>query len=145
MLMSPPSIAAVLLAEGAPAGGGLGGLLPIILMFVVIYFIVLRPMSKQEKERRKRVEGLAKGDEVVLQGGILGRVTNVDDPKIAVVEIAPKVRVRVLKKDINDTKAAALKDDKDKGKADDAKKSDKGKDSTTEKDEPSKKDARKGA
>lgn len=149
MLMSPPSIAAVLLAEGAPGAGGLGGLLPIILMFVVIYFIVLRPMSKQEKERRKRVDGLQKGDEVVLQGGILGRVTNIDDPKIAVVEIAPKVKVRVLKKDINDTKASALKDDKDKSKADDKKaddkKSDKDKGSTVEKDEAGKKESRKGA
>ena len=54
-----------LLADGS-AAGGLGGLLPIILMFAVIYFIVLRPMSKQEKERKKRVETLKKGDEVVL-------------------------------------------------------------------------------
>ncbi len=117
MLLSTISVPTPLLAEGASAGGSaLGGLLPIILMFAVIYFIVLRPMSKQEKERRKRVDGLQKGDKVVLQGGILGRVTNVDDPKIAIVEIADKVRVRVMKKDINDTQASALADDKDKDK-----------------------------
>ncbi|MEM7159300.1 MAG: preprotein translocase subunit YajC [Myxococcota bacterium] len=128
--------AAPLLAEGAPStGSSLGGLLPIVLMFAVIYFIVLRPMSKQEKDRRKRVEGLQKGDKVVLQGGILGRVTNAEDPKIAVVEIADKVRVRVLKKDINDTQAEALKDDKN-----DKSKDDKSKDAKSKKD-----DARKGA
>ncbi|MEX1365786.1 MAG: preprotein translocase subunit YajC [Nannocystaceae bacterium] len=147
-MMPSPQITAVLLAEGEAAGSGLGGLVPIILMFVVIYFIVLRPMSKQEKERRKRVDSLSKGDEVVLQGGILGRVTNVEDPKIAVVEIAPKVRVRVLKKDINDTKAAALEADKDKDKdkaakddkSDDAKSKSKSKDS-----EATDEGARKGA
>ena len=117
MLLSTSIHALVLLAEGESAGGSaFTGLLPIILMFGVIYFIVLRPMSKQEKERRKRVDGLQKGDKVVLQGGILGRVTNVEDPKVAVVEIADKVRVRVLKKDINDTAAAALKDDDSKSK-----------------------------
>lgn len=151
-------LTAVLLAEGAAAGPGLGGLPMILLMFAVIYFIVLRPMSKQEKDRRKRVDGLQKGDEVVLQGGILGRVTNIDDPKVAVVEIAPKVRIRVLKKDINDTKAAALKDDKDKDKADAKAKDDKDKkakdekskttasdDAKDAKDDSTKDDARKGA
>jgi len=101
-----------LLAEGGGAGAGFGGLLPILLMFGVVYFIVLRPMSKQEKERRKRVEGLKKGDQVVVGGGILGRISNADDPKIAIVEIADRVKIRVLKKDIVDTQAAALADDK---------------------------------
>jgi len=111
-----------LLAEGAAPGGAFGGLLPIILMFAVIYFIVLRPMSKQEKDRKKRVEGLQKGDQVVLQGGILGRISNADDPKIAIVEIADRVKIKVLKTKIEDSAAAALaaddksKDDKDKSK-----------------------------
>ncbi len=115
-LLSPSSFGA-LLAEGAGGAGGLGGLLPILLMFAVVYFIVLRPMSKQEKDRRKRVEGLKKGDQVVLGGGILGRISNADDDKIAIVEIADKVKIRVLKKDIADTQAAALADDKSKAAA----------------------------
>lgn len=125
-----------LLAEAAPPGGGslLGNpMVMMILMFGVIYFIVLRPMSKQEKDRKKRVEGLKKGDQVVLQGGILGRVSNADDPKIAVVELADRVKVRVLKSKIEDLQDALLKDDKaapakadDKGKkADEAKKPEK--------------------
>ncbi|MEM9460353.1 MAG: preprotein translocase subunit YajC [Myxococcota bacterium] len=115
------SIRAALLAEGAPAGGAFGSLLPIILMFAVIYFIVLRPMSKQEKDRKKRVEGLKKGDQVVLAGGILGRISNADDAKIAIVEIADRVKIKVLKSKIEDSAEAALKDDKaasGKGKGD---------------------------
>lgn len=100
-----------LVAEGE-TGGGLTGMLPILLMFAVVYFVILRPMSKQEKGRRKRLETLKKGDQVVIGGGILGRISNADDPKIAVVEIADRVRIRVLKKDILDTQAEALKDDK---------------------------------
>ncbi len=108
-----------LVADGAAAGGSaFGGLLPIILMFAVIYFIVLRPMSKQEKDRKKRVEGLKKGDQIVLQGGILGRISNADDPKIAVVELADRVKVRVLKSKIEDLQESVLKDEKDKSDKD---------------------------
>jgi preprotein translocase subunit YajC len=91
--------------------------LPIVLMFAIVYFIVLRPMSKQEKDRKKRVEGLKKGDQVVIGGGILGRISNLDDPKVAVVEVADKVKIRVLRKDIVDAAESALAavDPKDKG------------------------------
>lgn len=123
-----------LLAEGGGAGAGFGGLLPILLMFGVVYFIVLRPMSKQEKERRKRVDGLKKGDQVVVGGGILGRISNADDPKVAVVEIADRVKIRVLKKDIVDTQAAALADDKAGASKSDAKKDAKKDDKADDKD-----------
>lgn len=120
-----PNAHVALLADGAAASSSaFGGLLPIILMFAVIYFIVLRPMSKQEKDRKKRVEGLKKGDQVVLQGGILGRITNTDDPKLAVVEIADRVRVRVLKSKIEDLQDTVLKAEKDPAKPE-AKKDDK--------------------
>lgn len=109
-MIHPVFTSAALLAEGAPSGGAFGGLLPIILMFAVIYFIVLRPMSKQEKERKKRVEGLKKGDQVVLQGGIMGRISNAEDPKIAIVEIADRVKIKVLKAKIEDSAEAALAD-----------------------------------
>ncbi len=144
MLLPTVSICPPLLAEGAAPGGSLGSLLPIILMFAVIYFIVLRPMSKQEKERKKRVEELKKGDQVVLQGGILGRISNADDPKIAIVEIADRVKIKVLKAKIEDSAAAALKDD-DKDKKDkDAGKKDK-KESSKADDSSKDKSARKGA
>lgn len=105
-----PSVPTALLADGSAAGGFLGNpMFMMILMIGVIYFIVVRPMSKQEKDRKKRVEGIKKGDQVVLQGGILGRVTNVDDPKIVVVELADRVRVRVLRSKVDDLQDTILK------------------------------------
>lgn len=63
-------------AEGA---GSLMGMLPIILMFVVLYFLMIRPQMKRQKEHRNLVAGLAKGDEIISAGGMLGKVTKVDD------------------------------------------------------------------
>ncbi len=118
------SLTPVLLAEAAAPPSLFEGMLPMILMFVVIYFLVLRPMSKQEKERKARVSGLSKGDEVQLTGGILGRVTNPDAGNgVAVVEIADRVRIRVLRDQIHDkfdAKAAAARADKDKANNDKA-------------------------
>ena len=110
-----------LLAEGGPPSFLGNPMFMMVIMFAIIYFMVLRPMSKQEKDRKKRVETLKKGDEVVLNGGILGRISSVAaDDDIAMVEIADRVKIRVLKKDISDTRAAAMakdaKDDKSKGK-----------------------------
>jgi preprotein translocase subunit YajC len=105
----------VLLAQGA--GSALTG---------IVWLIVLRPMSKQEKDRKKRVETLKKGDQVVIGGGILGRVSNLDDPKVAVVEIADRVKIRVMRKDIVDAAEAALAAaEPPKGKADKAEKAEK--------------------
>ena len=59
--------------------GGLTGLLPIIVMFVVLWFVMIRPQMKRAKEHQKMVSELAKGDEVVTQGGVLGRITKVGD------------------------------------------------------------------
>ena len=75
-------------------------------------------MSKQEKDRKKRIEEIKKGDKVVLNGGLLGRVSSLDD-QVAVVELADRVKVRVLRKEISDLqenviKAADEKDEKDK-------------------------------
>ncbi len=90
-----------LLAEGAAAGSSLGGFLPIILMVAVFYFLVIRPQSKLEKDRKGRLAKLDRGDQVRLNGGILGRVTSVED-QIVMVEIADKVRVKVLRAEIAD-------------------------------------------
>lgn len=115
----------LLLAEGA---GPLGGMLPFILMIGVFYFLVLRPMSKQEKERKQRLAELKRGDRIVLTGGLLGRISRVEDD-VVVVEIADKVKVRVLKKDVADFEAAALeKAAKERGSGKDDKKDDKSKD-----------------
>ena len=92
----------LLLAETAAApGGGLGGLLVPILMFAAIYFILIRPMSKQEKERKARLEKLSAGDTVRLAGGIIGRISSIDGP-IAMVEVADRVKLKVLRAEIAD-------------------------------------------
>jgi len=86
----------------APAGGGgmdLMGLLPLILMFVLLYFLMLRPQMKRSKEHRQMLSSLQKGDEVVTSGGTLGKVTNVGDTYVK-VEIAPSIEITVQKPSI---------------------------------------------
>lgn len=67
--------------------GGLMGLLPIVLMFIVLWFIMIRPQMKKAKEHQKMVTELAKGDEIVTQGGITGRIAKVGENYIS-VEVA---------------------------------------------------------
>ena len=82
----------------APAAGGtestLFSLLPLVLMFVVLYFIMIRPQMKRQKEHKALVEAIAKGDEVVFGGGLLGRVSKVGESYIS-VEVAANVEVQV--------------------------------------------------
>jgi preprotein translocase subunit YajC len=68
-------------AAGAAADptGGLMGMLPILLMFVVLWFVMIRPQMKKAKEQQKMVSELAKGDEVITQGGIAGRISKVGE------------------------------------------------------------------
>jgi preprotein translocase subunit YajC len=86
-------------AQTAPAasGGaesGLLSLLPLVLMFVVLYFIMIRPQMKRQKEHKAMVEALAKGDEVVIGGGVLGRISKVGDSFLQ-VEVANGVELQV--------------------------------------------------
>ena len=81
----------------APAQGGdtLLGMLPIILMFVILYFLMIRPQMKKAKEHRTMLEGLQKGDEVVAVG-ILGRITRISDNYVS-LEVANNVTIQVQK------------------------------------------------
>ena len=84
-------------AQAAPAGaGGMDflGLMPLVLMFVLLYFLLMRPQMKRAKEHRNMVAGLQKGDEVVTGGGTLGKVANVAESYVR-VEIAPNVEITV--------------------------------------------------
>ena len=82
-------------AQGdAGAGGGLIGILPMILIFVVFYFLLIRPQQKRAKEHRNMVANLAKGDEVVTNGGTLGRILEVDE-NFLTVEVAKGVNIKV--------------------------------------------------
>ncbi|MDP1532159.1 MAG: preprotein translocase subunit YajC [Rubrivivax sp.] len=87
-------------AQTAPAAatGGtestLFSLLPLVLMFVVLYFIMIRPQMKKQKEHKAMIEALAKGDEVVISGGVLGRVAKLGDSLLH-VEVANGVELQV--------------------------------------------------
>jgi preprotein translocase subunit YajC len=88
-------------AQAAPAAGGdptsgLMGMLPIILMFVVLWFLMIRPQMKRAKEHKAMVEAMQKGDEVLTNGGIAGRITKVGETYIA-VEIAENVEISLQK------------------------------------------------
>ena len=87
-------------AQTAPAASGGGtessllSLLPLVLMFVVLYFIMIRPQMKRQKEHKAMVEALAKGDEVVTAGGLLGRVSKIGESYLT-VEVAHGVELQV--------------------------------------------------
>lgn len=108
-----------LVAPLAQLSGGaespLMGMLPIALMFVILYFLMIRPQMKRQKEHKNMVAALAKGDEVVTSGGLLGRVTKVNETyvtlelsregekavevlvqKVAVTTVLPKGTIKAL-------------------------------------------------
>ncbi len=83
-------------ATDGPFGalGGLGGMLPLVLMFVVLYFVMIRPQMKRQKEHKSMIDALAKGDEVVTSGGVLGKVSKMGDTFVG-VEIANGVEIQI--------------------------------------------------
>jgi preprotein translocase subunit YajC len=92
-------------AQTAPAASGGGtessllSLLPIVLMFVVLYFIMIRPQMKRQKEHKAMVEALAKGDEVVTAGGMLGRVSKMGETYVH-IEVANGVELQVQRSSV---------------------------------------------
>ena len=83
-------------APAQPAGGGMSLIIMMVVLFGLMYFMMIRPQAKRQKEHRALVAGLAKGDEVVTNGGIAGRVEEVGETFIT-VEIAPNVKVKLQK------------------------------------------------
>ena len=81
-------------AQDAAQPGGLMSFLPLIIIFVIFYFLLIRPQMKRAKEHKKLVSELANGDEVVTNGGLLGRVTNVGESFVT-VELADNVQIKV--------------------------------------------------
>jgi preprotein translocase subunit YajC len=88
-------------AAGAqsPFGGGITGMLPFVLLFVVMYFVMIRPQMKRQKEHKAMIEAIAKGDEVVIAGGLLGKVAKLGETFIH-VEIANGVEVQVQRSSV---------------------------------------------
>jgi preprotein translocase subunit YajC len=88
-------------AQAAPAAttsespmGALGSMLPLVLMFVVLYFVMIRPQMKRQKEQKAMIDAIAKGDEVVLGGGILGKVSKLGETYMH-VEVASGIEIQV--------------------------------------------------
>ena len=83
------------MAQGAPAQGGtLELILPLLLMFGIFYFLLIRPQQKKAKEHKSMVEALGKGDEIITNGGLLAKITDVDE-NFLTCQIADKVEVRI--------------------------------------------------
>lgn len=89
-------------AQSAPAAAAAGSdmqstltsMLPLVLMFVVLYFVMIRPQMKKQKEHRTMIEALAKGDEIATSGGLLGKVTKLGEGYLS-LEIANGVEVQL--------------------------------------------------
>lgn len=102
-------------AQGAPAGGGdfLISILPFVMIFVIIYFLIIRPQQKRVKDHKEMVAGVRRGDTVVTNGGLIGKVTKVIDDHEAQIEVADGVRVKIVRQMISDvrSKGEPAKDD----------------------------------
>jgi preprotein translocase subunit YajC len=84
------------LAAAPTEANPLMSFLPLVLIFVVFYFLLIRPQTKRSKEHKTMVEGLAKGDEVVTNGGLLGRITAVGENFVQ-IKVAENVEVKIQK------------------------------------------------
>ena len=99
MLITPAYVQA---AGGAGGAGAIVQFLPLILIFLIMYFLMIRPQQKKMKEHRAMVEALRRGDQVVTQGGIIGKVSRVKEGENEIeVEIADGVKVRVVRSTVS--------------------------------------------
>ena len=87
-------------AAPAPGGSGIGNIIFIVVMFAVFWFILIRPQMKQAKEHRNMVAALAKGDEVVTSGGVLGKINKIGDNFI-VLEVAENIEIKLQKSSVS--------------------------------------------
>jgi preprotein translocase subunit YajC len=107
-------------AQGSLFGGGstdmITSLLPFILIFVIMYFLILRPQQKRVKSHAEMVKNVRKGDTVITSGGLIGRVTKVVDDDQVEIEVADGVRVRQMRSMVSDVRAKGepVKDDETK-------------------------------
>lgn len=91
---------------GAPgAGDFLGMVLPLVLIMGVFYFLLIRPQQRKAKEHQDMLAKVAKGDTVVTNGGLIGKVVRVVDDNELLVEVGENVKVRVLKGGLSDVRA----------------------------------------
>lgn len=116
---------------GAPAGGGLIELLlPIGLIFIVFYFLIIRPGQKQQKQKQAMLDALRRGDTVITNAGLIGKIAKVEDQELQ-IDLAEGIRVKMLRSAVFEVRSKtepvkadkSEKADKDDKKADPPKKS----------------------
>ncbi len=90
---------------GGGEGGMLMSLLPFVLIFVIMYFLILRPQQKRVKAHQELVKNVRRGDTVITNGGLVGKVTKVVDDDQIEIEIADNVRIRQVRGMISDVRA----------------------------------------
>ncbi len=92
---------------GAAPGGAdfLISLLPFVLIFVIIYFLILRPQSRRMKEHREMITALRRGDTVVTSGGIIGKISKVVDDNEIQVEVAEGIKLRVVRQTVSEVRS----------------------------------------
>src|SRR5215470_900677 len=93
-------------AQASTAASGGGGaifvqILPLILIFVVFWFLIIRPQNQRMKEHKARIEAVKRGDTVVTGGGLVGKVTKVEDAHVE-IELAPNIKVRAVKSTLSE-------------------------------------------
>jgi preprotein translocase subunit YajC len=113
MLITPAYAQSAPFGLGGDSAGMITSLMPLILIIVIMYFLVLRPQQQRAKRHQEMVKALRRGDSVVTNGGLVGKVTKVVDDDQIEVEIADGVRVRQMRSMISDVRAKGepVKDD----------------------------------
>ncbi len=104
MIVSLALAQATTSASGSAPGGAAAFMvqvLPLALIFVVFWFLIIRPQSKRMKEHKAKIEAVKRGDQVITGGGLIGKVTKVED-NIVELELAPGMKVRALKSTLTD-------------------------------------------
>jgi len=105
MLITPAFAQSGPFGLGGDASGMITSLLPLILIVVIMYFLVLRPQQQRVKQHREMVKALRRGDTVVTNGGLVGKVTKVVDDDQIEVEISDGVRVRQMRSMVSEVRA----------------------------------------
>ena len=105
MFITPAFAQGSLFGGAGGEGGMIMSLLPFILIFVIMYFLILRPQQKRVKSHQEMVKNVRRGDTVITNGGLIGKVTKVVDDDQIEIEIADDVRIRQLRSMLTDVRA----------------------------------------
>ena len=107
-MFESPAFAATGAAAPSGAAAFMVNIFPLLLIFIIFYFLLIRPQQRQVKRHREMVQGVKPRDTAITSGGLIGKVTKVDENEVE-LEIAPNVRVRVVKSMLSDIRPHGAK------------------------------------